>query len=211
MISKLLIVLCVGFFLCPDSGDKNETSVIAVGDIMLGRNIGKDMEKTSKSYCYPYKFIKNLISSSDIAFANLESPISSTGNPRPKKFCFCASTKSVEGLLFSGFDVFSGANNHMMDYGDEALNNTVDLLNKNNIPIVGAGKNLKQARKPAIFKIGENRIAFLAYDCTFRWTFAKDKRPGTAPGRIKIIKQDIKKAKKISDIVLVSFHWGNEY
>ncbi|MCD6312034.1 MAG: CapA family protein [Elusimicrobia bacterium] len=203
---KILILLLIMSFAHAD-----EISIIAVGDIMLGRHIAKDMKKAGKGYSHPYKLMKKMISSADIAFANLECPVSAKGATTGKKYSFCAGTRSLEGLLYAGFDVLSLANNHIMDYGPAAFSETLKLLKKNKITVVGAGNNSKEAKRPGLFKFGNTRIAFLAYDCTFRWSFATDKKAGTAPGRIKEIQQTISEVKKVSDIIIVSFHWGNEY
>ncbi|MBA3051589.1 CapA family protein [bacterium] len=208
--SAIFLKIAIGLLIAGFS-NASEISIIAVGDIMLGRHIAKDMAKKGKGYSHPYKLVKNLISSADIAFANLECPISSKGVSTGKKYSFCASTKNLEGLLYAGFDVLALANNHIMDYGPEAFSETLKLLKNKNITYVGAGNNLEEARKAGFFKFANTRIAFLAYDCTFRWSFATDKKAGIAPGRIKEIQQDISKAKKVSDIIIVSFHWGNEY
>ena len=92
---------------------------------MLGRGIKRDLSK--KDYIYPYKKIKNITSSADIAFANLECPISYRGEAEIKKYCFCADTQVIKGLKFAGFDILSLANNHMLDYGRIALLDTIDL------------------------------------------------------------------------------------
>lgn len=206
---KTSLIACIIFVLIAQPYASRVT-VVAVGDIMLGRYIGKDLAQ--KGYIYPYTKVKDIISSADIAFANLECPISSRGKPEDKEYCFRANPRVIEGLNYAGFDVLSLANNHTMDYGEIALQDTIDLLRKNGILPVGSGKNLALARKPAIIRTKEIKIAFLAYNCTYPETFKTPKnRPGVSPGKIEIIKEDIKKAKKIADIVIVSFHWGVEY
>jgi len=206
------LIIFIFFILIPIQKIKADNlTIIAVGDIMLGRYIGKDMAKKNKGFLHPYKLIKATISKANIAFGNLESPISARGKSTGKKYSFRASTESIAGLVDAGFDVLSLANNHSMDFGPQALHDTISLLKKNSISVVGAGKNLAEARKPAIFISSSTTVAFLAYDCTFRWTFASNKKTGTCPARIKLIREDIKKVREKCDIIIVSFHWGNEY
>jgi len=205
-----LILYLILSIICISSAAAEEVSVVACGDIMLGRYIGKDLAQ--KGYSYPYTKVKDIISSADIAFANLECPISLKGEPEDKEYCFRADPKVIKGLNYAGFDVLSLANNHTMDYGKIALQDTIDLLTKNGILSVGAGKNLEQARKPAIIKTKGMKIAFLAYDCTYPATCnAKKDRPGACPGKVEIIQEDISRIRKKVDIVIVSFHWGVEY
>lgn len=186
-----------------------ELTIVAVGDIMLGRGAEKDLSK--KKVIFPFEKIQSFTSTADICFGNLESPISSRGRAARKKYCFRASTPVVQGLSYAGFDILSLANNHSLDYGPEALLNTIQILKRNHILCVGAGKNLDQARKAVVFSIKKNRIVFLAYNSTFPESFyANIDKPGIAPSKLKFIRQDIEQNKK-SDIVVVSFHWGEEY
>ena len=104
----------------------SEVSIIAVGDIMLGRNVGKDL--LDKNSNYPFRQIKELIHNVDIAFANLECPISSRGEKQIKENCFRAKPDVIKGLRNTGFDILSLANNHIMDYGSDALDDTIDFL-----------------------------------------------------------------------------------
>lgn len=200
----MLSLVFIGFI------NGEEFSIVAVGDIMLGRYIGEDLSR--RGYIHPYTEVKDIISSADIAFANLECPISLKGKPEDKKYCFRAHPKVIKGLKYAGFDILSLANNHTMDYGKIALQDTIGLLRKNGILSVGAGKKLKQARRPAIMKIKGIKTVFLAYNCTHPKTYnAQKNRPGVCPGKIGIIREDIDKARESANLIIVSFHWGHEY
>jgi poly-gamma-glutamate synthesis protein (capsule biosynthesis protein) len=135
----------------------------------------------------------------------------------------------------AGFNVVSLASNHAMDWGPHALLDTIDLLRKRGIEVVGAGRNIGEARTPAVMKINGVRVAFLAY-CSIlnEGYWAGPTRPGVAPLRVHTyyetfeyqpgippqvatvpyeedmlaLLDDIQKAKQIADVVVLSLHWG---
>lgn len=187
-----------------------EASLIAVGDVMIGGHV---KEFTNQfGFDYPFEATKDILQNADLTFCNLEGPISKKGvKEEGKEFTFKTDPKAAEGLARAGFDVVSLANNHIMDYGADALFETIAHLDKNNIKGIGAGKDLSASRKPALFEINGIKIAFLAYAFTFPLHFyAEQDKPGSAPGVPEFIEKDIKKAKQKNDIVIVSFHWGAE-
>ena len=84
-----------------------------------------------------------------------------------------------------GFDVVSLAGNHTMDYGEEAVLDTIALFNKKGIQVVGAGRNLEEARQPAIIEKEGVRVAFLAYCSVLKPGYeAGPHKVGVAPLRV---------------------------
>ncbi len=135
----------------------------------------------------------------------------------------------------AGFDIMSFASNHTLDFSDEALFDTLDALRKNNIIAIGAGRNIKEARKPAIIERKGTRVGFLAYCSVVPPGFdAKENRAGVAPvraitayeqidwqagtpprihskaypGDLAAMVKDIKKLRRKVDVLVVSMHWG---
>jgi poly-gamma-glutamate capsule biosynthesis protein CapA/YwtB (metallophosphatase superfamily) len=134
-----------------------------------------------------------------------------------------------------GFNVVSMAGNHAMDFGEEALLDTIARLHDLGIKTVGAGSDIDEARKPAIVECKGVRVAILAYCSVVNEGFeARPDRGGIAPLRVytyyqpmeyqpgmppKVITllheedlaamtKDIAEAKKIADVVVLSLHWG---
>lgn len=134
-----------------------------------------------------------------------------------------------------GFDVLSVANNHAMDWGPDALLDTIALLRDKGIQTVGGGRNIEEARQPAILERKGVRIGFLAYSSVVIQGYeATENRPGIAPLRahtyyeavdytpgmppnivtvpyeedLRAMLQDIAALKKVADCVVVSMHWG---
>ena len=134
-----------------------------------------------------------------------------------------------------GFDIVSVASNHGMDWGEDALLDTLELFDKKGIKTVGAGRNLEEARKPAFIEKNGVKIAFLAYCSVLNEGYAAGpKKAGIAPLRahtyyeavdyqagvpprvvtvpyeedLEGLVEDVKAAKQKADVVIVSLHWG---
>jgi poly-gamma-glutamate synthesis protein (capsule biosynthesis protein) len=137
---------------------------MAFGDILLARTPGSRV--LQHGFRYPFTGIRDLVSSADIAFANLENPASWLGSPypgKPENVTFRADPATLFGLAWAGFDLVSLANNHMNDYGPRALAETLDFLDLLGVARVGAGRDLEEARRAAVLERGGVRFAFLAY------------------------------------------------
>ena len=187
---------------------------MAVGDIMLGRTIGELIE--SEGPQAPFIDTAPTLSSADITVGNLECPISERGTAEEKTYAFRAPLESGESLAFAGFDVLSLANNHSLDYGPLALEDTLNILADQKISSVGAGINAAQAYGPVIIEVNGLRIAFLAYadippnDYDYpAWEASPDKA-GIAWAHPERVRQGVATALKQADIVVVLLHNGYE-
>jgi len=192
-------------------GSGKTVTVAAVGDIMLDGTARPELQKYG--YDYPFARTHAVLRDADIAFANLEGPLTDRGSPvQGKEYLFRSPPRLVSGALArAGFDVVSLANNHTMDYGAAGLAQTIGALDRVGIRHVGAGANLAAARRAAIIKVRGQRIAFLGYSLTFPESYwAEAGKPGTAFGHEDQIVADVRAARAVSDIVIVSFHWGRE-
>lgn len=182
----------------------------AVGDIMLAGSGAKTYKKLG--YDYPFTATKEELKKGDIAIANLESPIARSGKTfTAKRFHYLSAPQTATALANAGFSVVTLANNHMMDFGASALTETRQYLDRSGISCTGGGDSLAIARRPAVISVRGMKVAFLAYSFTFPDAFyATAHRPGTAPGCARYIREDIAMARKTTDYVVVSFHWGAE-
>lgn len=183
--------------------------LVFVGDVMLSRQIGKIIEANGPTY--PFTLIKQYIEEADIAFANLENPVSVRGFNQGSIYSFRAKPDTLKGLKFAGFDIVSIANNHMFDWGMEAFVDTIEHLSAESIKFVGGAKRIEETRVPVIFQESGERICYLAYT-----QFAPRNTPQGNPGMAFLDTQSV-----ISDInssnaqgcstTIISLHWGNEY
>lgn len=198
---------------------KKSITLIFVGDIMLDRGVKYMIEKYGNGdFKFPFLKIADYLKNADILFGNLEGPISDKGLKVGSIYSFRNEPKAIEGLIFAGFDILSVANNHIFDYGREALEDTFLKLKEAGIDYVGGGFNEKEAHSPLIKEInpstgsGQVKIAFLAYtNLGSPYWAAKGEDSGISwldEGRMK---EDIKEAKNQADIVIVSIHFGEEY
>lgn len=191
-------------------------TVAGVGDMLFDRNVKQLIEREGGKA--PLAEVAERLSWADVAVGNLETPLSTRGTRttvKEAKYAFRGAPQAIEGLKLAGFDALSLANNHMLDYGAEALDDTVAALQDAGIGHAGAGKNTDAAWMPASIETSNGaRVAFLAFSHVVPPGFwsGPDKH-GVASGKndLALIDKAIRAAKKSHDYVIVSFHWGVEY
>jgi poly-gamma-glutamate capsule biosynthesis protein CapA/YwtB (metallophosphatase superfamily) len=143
------------------TNDKYVT-LTAVGDIMLGWSVEERMKADIGRY--PFEAVAPILQNSDITFGNLEAPLTTESKRAVWDYTkildkpviidgktygssiYCkADPIAAERLSHAGFNVLSLANNHIMDYGQEGLNETLDALTKYGLKGIGAGRTLSDA------------------------------------------------------------------
>jgi poly-gamma-glutamate capsule biosynthesis protein CapA/YwtB (metallophosphatase superfamily) len=151
-----------------------------------------------------------IIQEADIAITNLECPITQDGNMIKKTGPnLKAPMKSMLALSYSGFDLITAANNHIMDFGVDGLNSTVNSIKKSGLSYVGVGSNLEEARKPYFNEINGIRFAIINF-CENEWSTATGAMPGANALNLITNHYDIKTAKEKADYVFVIVHGGHE-
>lgn len=195
----------------PQLFKSRDSTMLFVGDIMLSRSVGALMEKVG-DYNLPFVKIADIVRNADLAFANLEDPVSLRGVRVGSKYSFRADPKVLQGLQHAGFDVVNIANNHIWDYGREAFLDTLKYIKDSGIDYIGGGYNFNEAHGGIIRDINGTKVAFLGYtDLISPQISATEKSAGVSFLNLDQMINDIKKVKSKSDIVVVSFHWGEEY
>ena len=121
-----------------------------------------------------------------------------------------AHPKTIDLLNEINVGLVAMANNHILDYGDKALLETMDLCKKNGIITIGVGKDLLEARAPVIKKIKGINIGFLNF-CESEWTIAKKRSPGANPIDLIEIFNAIQSLKQKADKIIIIAHGGNEF
>lgn len=155
--------------------------------------------------------------SADITVINNEFTYSDRGAPLAgKAYTFRADPRRVSLLEALGTDLVGLANNHVWDYGEEALLDTLDTLERAEVPYVGAGRNLDEAEKIVYFIANGRKIAITAATQIERSTNYTKEATEDSPGVLKTLNPDkyaqvIREAKKNSDIVIAFVHWGTEH
>ena len=190
-----------------------EVSFCAAGDVMLDRGVRKRIEENGLGYIF--EKTGGFIKTRNLSFCNLECPVSQRGTRKNGGYAFRADPGFLEAVKTTGFNIVSVANNHMLDFGADALRDTLSNLDNDNIAYAGAGINREEARKPRFVEVNGVKIALLA-DLDMPMIVAEVPGNTLAPqmsqrrGLLEMQK-DIIEAKKQADVVLVSFHWGYEY
>jgi len=180
---------------------------------------------------------KPVLAGADIRFAQVERVYSERGALQVHSGGGHSRVKPHMASVFTdcGFDVVSVASNHAMDWGADALLDTVALLRDQGLRVIGAGRNLAEARAPAVIEKNGVKTAFLAYCSILHEGYAAGPdRAGIAPLRARTyyeafdyqagvpprvvtvpyeedlaaMVEDIKAAKASADAVVVSLHWG---
>lgn len=156
------------------------------------------------------KDIKPVLEHADISIVQWETPLTETDTPidksGPNLKC---PPECVEFIKAAGFDVALLANNHTGDFGSGPVLETMDILGRNGIKHVGAGKDLAGARKPLLFSNNGFTVGIVNIAENEFGTAGRNK-PGCAPleplDNIKVIKDVSGKA----DVTLIIIHGGNE-
>lgn len=191
--------------------EQKETKILFVGDIMLSRAVQGRMERFS-NFSFPFLLSSSTLASYDITVGNLEGPISDEGENQGSIYSFRADPRVIEGIVASGFDILSLANNHMFDWGRLALSDTVSLLHDQNIQTIGAGRTYDEANTSAIVEKNGERFAFLSYTNLYPASlYATGTRAGMSEYNLDHIQKKIFEFKQSGYIVFVMMHWGEEY
>jgi len=211
----------------PDETESKELRITAVGDIMLGRGVGSRLEKQGKGFIYAFEKVADILKEGDIVFGNLEGPISDRTHSltalskenKDGKYVLKGKVAAFEAIKYAGFNMLSLANNHILDYYEQALFDTFEILDQNNIAYSGAGRNLDEAREAAIVEKNGIKIGLLSYtdmaEVVYRGNpsisfIAGENKAGVAPRKLEYIREDIGKVRDNVDILIISLHWGVE-
>ena len=182
------------------------------GDTMLGRGVARRLETEPPESLFAAEVV-DLVREADLCLLNLECCTSARGEPAPGKvFHFRAPPWATQALTHLGVDCVTLANNHALDFGQDALLDTLAHLDAAGIQAVGAGSDLERARAPAVFEVNGFRLAVLA---------VTDHPPEYAarPGLGGVAYADLRRdpapewlsqriAAVDADAVLVTPHWG---
>lgn len=170
--------------------------IIATGDVIPARYINSQTVKRN-NFNWPYEKTFEVLNNADLTFANLESPLINNCPVVSDGMVFCGDEKNIKGLKFAGIDLVNLANNHFGNWGQKGVDETIKLLNENDISYTGInGSEFKE--------IKGIKFAFLGYNDV-------GKEPFVSSAEENKIAKEISDAKKQADVVIVAFHWGDEY
>lgn len=203
------------------------TSIVACGDVAVRRSDCTSM----------FTGCREALKAADLCFAQLEAPISERGSKAPNaRLAMRAPVAMASALRDAGIDVVSVAGNHCLDFGYEALTDTLQCLAQAGVQTCGAGEALATALEPAYLQAGTHRVAIIAACSILPEGYAAQAgKPGCAPLRAFTVYEPIEPdqpgtpprtrsfphredldalvgrvrvARAAADCVLVSLHWG---
>lgn len=179
------------------------------GDFVCDGRIPKQME------LYPNKILadfKDVIDGCSFNVVNLESPIAYQGMKGIIKEGPSVSSPEIalKWLKEEGFNVLTLANNHILDYGDDGIRNTLEKAEQYGLRTIGAGNNIQQARKVLCLEHNGLRIAIINA-CEQEFSIATESHAGANPINEIHLYNDIQSAKEEAEYVFVVIHGGHEY
>lgn len=185
-----------------------DIKILITGDYCPIGRIGNDIVNNDFDFISGFEKISK---EADLAITNLESPLTFSNSKILKSGPnIKANPKSIKPLVLSGFNLVTLANNHILDYGQEGILDTMKLCKDEGIDYVGAGSTLQNARLPFYKNIKNKKIAILNFAenefcAATRFTY------GANPINLINNHKDITDAKKHVDYLIVIAHGGREH
>ena len=182
-------------------------TLLAGGDVLMERSESLGLD--------PFASIMPPLGSSDLSVVNVEMTISDRGAPRDKTYVFRAPPSAAGRIADGGVRVANLANNHAMDYGPDALSDTIDLLEGAGVTTVGAGRDTDEAyRYRVLTTAGGLSVAFVGASLIVPSNFtAGPSTPGIASAHTPYVARvldTVRAATAAADAVVVAVHWGIE-
>jgi len=188
-----------------------QTRIAFVGDFLPAGSADPIIDR--HGYEQLFEGVRPILSDVDAVILNLETPLSTRGKAVVgKTYTFRGSPKAAEAMAREKVKAVWLANNHILDFGVEALYDTIEHLERAGIAHAGAGRNVGQAAAPAVLESGGLKVSFLSFSNTFPDRYwARKNRPGTffgAPGPV--ARAVDRTVQTYGRPVVASFHWGAE-
>jgi len=182
-----------------------------MGDINLGRRMGDLLKKNGDAWAF--QACKPFLDQADLAVCNLESPVGDGGEEYTEKSVYLkGKPDDLNALSYGGIGLVTLANNHVLDYGPEVMNQTIDGLDRRGILHTGLTSSSGKSQEPVYVEVQGVTLAFLGFCSVCPGKFEADSdRPGVEVALSSVMLPEIKRAKKKADFVIVLVHWGTEY
>ncbi len=182
-----------------------------VGDVSL--DPGYIPAFTTEGYELAFSGMRELFLADDLTVINLECPASFGGTRVPKQFNFQCDPAALPIIRAGGVEVANQANNHSLDYGPDAMLDSLANIEAAGIASVGTGVNAAAANAPALFEIDGRTVAVVGFGGvipSYGWLATED-TPGMSDGdTIETMVAAVEAADLVADVVVVTIHWGVE-
>jgi len=224
---KNLFILFLGFifssyfFLSPierksiDQDSTTSVTISFVGDLMCHSPQFQFAQISKDSFDFKpvFREVKKYLTKANLTIGNLETTISGKESRYSGYPLFNTPEEYLEALKDAGFDILLTANNHSLDRGKKGLLRTVEMIKKNGLESVGSYNSQQDRDSIRIYEINGIKIAILAYTYGLNGNYiAKNEKYLVNVIDTTLLKKDILDSRnKYADIILVYFHFGNEY
>ena len=197
---------------------KEASTISIVGDVSLADNwyiMPKYDERGKKVLGILSNDVVEMMNNSDVMIANSEFTISKRGTALSgKQYTFRAKPERLSIYYEMGIDMVTLANNHVYDFGQTAFLDMLDSFVEYNIPHIGAGRNIEEAKKPYYFIINGYKFAFVNATRAEKYIMTPEAKENT-PGVFRCYDPTnlinlIKEVKLESDYVITIIHFGKE-
>jgi poly-gamma-glutamate synthesis protein (capsule biosynthesis protein) len=196
------------------------TRLSFLGDTLIGGEAQPVLDQRGPRWALDG--IRHLFESSDLVVANHEGPLTLLDRPATKldtgrkRYWYRGDPESAQALVGSGIRVVSLANNHILDFGERGLLDTIEALDAAGIAHCGAGTNRTEARRAAVVEVNGLKIGFLSfmqrYDVYIaERLYASRTRAGPLQLRPERARRDIANLSNQTDLTVALVHWGRNY
>ena len=182
-------------------------TITAVGDVTIGRNVQhngtsifeKELKKQGGDINFIFRNVKDIFEDDHLTIANFEGVLADEykipSNKRENSYLFLAPTSYVEALTNNSVEAVTMENNHVGDFGEDGIASTIKTMED-------AGIVWSNKENIGVYEVQGLKIAMLSYQ-TLNQPFTSEELKDIVDGDVKIARQQY-------DLVIVSFHWGDE-
>ncbi|HHT78927.1 MAG TPA: CapA family protein [Actinobacteria bacterium] len=185
-------------------------TVNMTGVTALVRGVANRMDK--KGILYPAEKIAETLKDADITHISNEISFKENCNAGQSGTVFCSKPEYIELLRFVGTDIVELTGNHLNDYSSRHLETTIKMYDEEGWKYFGGGMNLNQSKRPALFEINGNKIAFLGFNYfgpSYDW--ATETQAGSAPPDDLFYIAEINRLKDAGYNVIFTFQYEEAY
>jgi len=182
--------------------------ILIAGDFAPRNRIKERILKEDYSF---FDEVKGYTERSDYAIINFESPIVKDAVDPIRKTGphLCCDKKAMTSVRYAGFNCVTLANNHFYDFGEAGVRDTIAACTEEGLDYVGGGVNITESERILYKSVSGKSLAIINI-CENEWSIASPERGGSAPLNVVHNIQNIRKAKKSADWVLIIVHGGTE-
>ncbi len=192
--------------------EEEKVSFLAVGDnIMHKQLIDKAKQGETYEFLPYYTHMQSYIKEADVSFINQETILGGRSFKYSGYPLFNTPDEMAGTLHELGFDIVNGSTNHAFDMNEKAVDHSIQLFKRyKDMKYIGLYQSKEEQKKVPVIEKNGIRIALLSYNQYVNYDQKPSEYRYNNFDKTKM-KEDVERAKKVSDVIVVSCHWGKEY